>query len=155
LQVPDMSLKDKIKDDMKTAMRAKDSARLETIRMLLAAIQRREVDERITLDDSQTLAVIEKLVKQGQESVEQFTKGDRPDLADKEKRELAVYKAYLPEPMAAADVDKLIAAAIAETGAASIKDMGKVVAGLKPKLQGRADMAKVSAKVKEMLAAKG
>ena len=150
-----MSLKDKIKDDMKTAMRAKDSARLETIRMLLAAIQRREVDERISLDDTQTLVVIEKLVKQGLESVEQFTKGDRPDLADKEKRELAVYKAYLPEPMAADEVDKLIAAAIVETGAASIKDMGKVVAGLKPKLQGRADMAKVSAKVKEMLAAKG
>ena len=149
-----MSLKDNIKDDMKAAMRAKDSARLETIRMLLAAIQRREVDERISLDDTQTLVVIEKLVKQGLESVEQFTKGDRPELADKEQRELAIYKAYLPEPLATEEVDKLIAAAIAETGAASIKDMGKVVAGLKPKLQGRADMAKVSAKVKEMLAAK-
>ena len=147
-----MSLKDKIKEDMKTAMREKASARLETIRMLLAAIQRREVDERITLDDTQTLAVIEKLVKQGQESIEQFTQGGRADLADKEKRELALYKSYLPEPLSAAEVDKLIAVAIQESGAVSIKDMGKVVASLKPRLQGRADMGKVSAKVKEILA---
>ncbi len=148
-----MSLKDKIKEDMKTAMREKASARLETIRMLLAAIQRREVDERITLDDIQVLAVIEKLVKQGQESIDQFTQGGRADLADKEKRELALYKSYLPEPLSAAEVDKLIAAAIQESGAVSIKDMGKVVASLKPRLQGRADMGKVSAKVKEILAA--
>lgn len=147
-----MSLKDKIKEDMKTAMREKASARLETIRMLLAAIQRREVDERITLDDIQTLAVIEKLVKQGQESIDQFTQGGRADLADKEKRELALYKSYLPEPLSAAEVDKLIAVAIQESGAVSIKDMGKVVASLKPRLQGRADMGKVSAKVKEILA---
>ena len=148
-----MSLKDNIKEDMKTAMREKASARLETIRMLLAAIQRREVDERITLDDIQVLAVIEKLVKQGQESIDQFTQGGRADLADKEKRELALYKSYLPEPLSAAEVDKLIAAAIQESGAVSIKDMGKVVASLKPRLQGRADMGKVSAKVKEILAA--
>ena len=147
-----MSLKDKIKEDMKTAMREKAAARLETIRMLLAAIQRREVDERITLDDIQVLAVIEKLVKQGQESIDQFTQGGRVDLADKEKRELAIYKSYLPEPLSAAEVDKLIAAAIKESGAVSIKDMGKVVASLKPRLQGRADMGKVSAKVKEILA---
>ena len=147
-----MSLKDKIKEDMKTAMREKASARLETIRMLLAAIQLREVDERITLDDIQVLAVIEKLVKQGQESIDQFTQGGRADLADKEKRELALYKSYLPEPLSAAEVDKLIAAAIQESGAVSIKDMGKVVASLKPRLQGRADMGKVSAKVKEILA---
>ena len=147
-----MSLKDKIKEDMKTAMREKAAARLETIRMLLAAIQRREVDERITLDDIQVLAVIEKLVKQGQESIDQFTQGGRADLADKEKRELALYKSYLPEPLSAAEVDKLIAAAIKESGAVSIKDMGKVVASLKPRLQGRADMGKVSAKVKEILA---
>ncbi len=146
-----MSLKDKIKEDMKTAMREKASARLETIRMLLAAIQRREVDERITLDDIQVLAVIEKLVKQGQESIDQFTQGGRADLADKEKRELALYKSYLPEPLSAAEVDKLIAAAIQESGAVSIKDMGKVVASLKSRLQGRADMGKVSAKVKEIL----
>ena len=148
-----MSLKDKIKEDMKTAMRVKAAARLETIRMLLAAIQRREVDERITLDDIQVLAVIEKLVKQGQESIDQFTQGGRVDLADKEKRELALYKSYLPEPLSAVEVDKLIAAAIQESGAVSIKDMGKVVASLKPRLQGRADMGKVSAKVKEILAA--
>ena len=147
-----MSLKDKIKEDMKTAMREKAGARLETIRMLLAAIQRREVDERITLDDTQTLAVIEKLVKQAQESIDQFTQGGRADLADKEKRELDLYKSYLPEPLSAAEVDKLIAAAIQESGAVSIKDMGKVVASLKPRLQGRADMGKVSAKVKEILA---
>ncbi len=147
-----MSLKDKIKEDMKTAMREKAAARLETIRMLLAAIQRREVDERITLDDIQVLAVIEKLVKQGQESIDQFTQGGRADLADKEKRELALYKSYLPEPLSAAEVDKLIAVAIQESGAVSIKDMGKVVASLKPRLQGRADMGKVSAKVKEILA---
>ena len=147
-----MSLKDKIKEDMKTAMREKAAARLETIRMLLAAIQRREVDERITLDDIQVLAVIEKLVKQGQESIDQFTQGGRVDLADKEKRELALYKSYLPEPLSAAEVDKLIAIAIQESGAVSIKDMGKVVASLKPRLQGRADMGKVSAKVKEILA---
>ena len=148
-----MSLKDKIKEDMKTAMREKAGARLETIRMLLAAIQRREVDERITLDDTQVLAVIEKLVKQGQESIDQFTQCGRADLADKEKRELALYKSYLPEPLSAAEVDKFIAAAIQESGAVSIKDMGKVVASLKPRLQGRADMGKVSAKVKEILAA--
>ena len=148
-----MSLKDKIKEDMTTAMREKAAARLETIRMLLAAIQRREVDERITLDDTQILAVIEKLVKQGQESIDQFTQGGRVDLADKEKRELALYKSYLPEPLSVAEVDKLIAAAIQESGAVSIKDMGKVVASLKPRLQGRADMGKVSAKVKEILAA--
>ena len=150
-----VSLKDKIKDDMKAAMREKDSARLETIRMLLAAIQRREVDERITLDDVQTMAIIEKLMKQGQESTEQFIKGGRPELAEKEQREIALFKAYLPEPLSADEIGKLITAAISDTGAASIKDMGKVVASLKPKLQGRADMGKVSAQVKDLLAAKG
>lgn len=150
-----MSLKDRIKEDMKAAMRAKDSVRLESIRMLLAAIQRREVDERISLDDAQTLAVIEKLVKQGAEAAEQFTQGGRADLADKENATIALYRGYLPEPLSEAEIDKLVAAAIAESGAASIKDMGKVVGGLKPKLQGRADMAKVSAKVKAALAAKG
>lgn len=146
-----MSLKERITQDMKDAMRAKDQARLVSIRMLLAAIQRREVDERIVLDDAQVIAVIEKQIKQSREAVEQFVKGARPDLADKENRDIAIMQAYLPAAMSEAEIDALIAAAIAESAAASIKDMGKVVANLKPKLAGRADMAKVSAKVKERL----
>lgn len=147
-----MSLKARITQDMKDAMRQKDQVRLDSIRMLLAAIQRREVDERITLDDVQVMSVIEKQIKQSREAVEQFVKGGRADLADKENRDIALMQAYLPTPLSEAEIDALIAAAIAESGAASIKDMGKVVAGLKPKLAGRADMAKVSAKVKDRLA---
>lgn len=147
-----MSLKERITQDMKDAMRSKDQVRLDSIRMLLAAIQRREVDERITLDDAQVMTVIEKQIKQSREAVEQFVKGGRADLADKENRDIAIMQAYLPTPLSEAEIDALIAAAIAETGATSIKDMGKVVAGLKPKLAGRADMAKVSAKVKDRLA---
>ena len=147
-----MSLKDRITQDMKDAMRAKDQVRLVSIRMLLAAIQRREVDERIVLDDAQVMAVIEKQIKQSREAVEQFVKGARPDLADKENRDIAIMQAYLPAPLSEAEIDALIAAAVTEIGAASIKDMGKVVASLKPKLAGRADMAKVSAKVKDRLA---
>jgi len=148
-----MSLKQRINDDMKTAMRAKDQARLESIRMLMAAIQRREVDERITLDDIQVMAVIEKMIKQSRDAVDQFAKGGRQDLVDKENRDIAILTAYLPEPLSEAEIDKLIAAAIAEAGATSVKDMGKVVASLKPKLQGRADMGKVSGKIKQRLAA--
>ncbi len=140
---------------MKLAMRSKEQARLESIRMLLAAIQRREVDERITLDDVQVMAVVEKLIRQGRDSIEQFQKGGRQDLVDKENRDVAVWQAYLPEPLSEAEIDCLIAGAITDTGAAGMKDMGKVVASLKPSLQGRADMGKVSAKVKAMLAAKG
>lgn len=147
-----MSLKERITQDMKDAMRQKDQVRLDSIRMLLAAIQRREVDERITLDDAQVMTVIEKQIKQSREAVEQFVKGGRADLADKENRDIALMQVYLPTPLSEAEIDALIAAAIAESGAASIKDMGKVVAGLKPKLAGRADMAKVSAKVKDRLA---
>jgi uncharacterized protein YqeY len=147
-----MSLKARITQDMKDAMRSKDQVRLDSIRMLLAAIQRREVDERITLDDAQVMTVIEKQIKQSREAVEQFVKGGRADLADKENRDIALMQVYLPTPLSEAEIDALIAAAIAETGAVSIKDMGKVVAGLKPKLAGRADMAKVSAKVKDRLA---
>jgi uncharacterized protein YqeY len=148
-----MSLKQRINEDMKTAMRAKDQARLESIRMLMAAIQRREVDERITLDDIQIMAVIEKMIKQSRDAVDQFAKGGRQDLVDKENRDIAILKAYLPEPLSEAEIDKLIEAAIAEAGATSVKDMGKVVGSLKPKLQGRADMGKVSGKVKQRLAA--
>ena len=147
-----MSLKDRITQDMKDAMRQKDQARLVSIRMLLAAIQRREVDERIVLDDAQVMTVIEKQIKQSREAVEQFVKGGRADLADKENRDIAIMQAYLPTPLSEAEIDALIAAVLAETGATSIKDMGKVVAGLKPNLAGRADMAKVSAKVKDRLA---
>jgi uncharacterized protein YqeY len=150
-----MTLKERINHDMKEAMRAKDQERLIAIRMLMAAIQRREVDERITLDDTQVMAVIEKMIKQSRDAVDQFTSGGRADLADKENAQIAVWKAYLPEPLSDAEVDQLIAAAIAETGASSMKDMGKVVSQVKNKAQGRADMGKVSGKVKEKLAALG
>jgi hypothetical protein len=121
--------------------------------MLSAAIQRREVDERIQLDDTQVIAVIEKLVKQGRESIEQYVKGGRPELADKEAGEIAVFQAYLPQQLSEAEIDQLVAEAIAATGAGSIKDMGKVMGVLKPKLQGRADMGQVGSKVKARLGA--
>lgn len=134
-------------------MRARDEARLSAIRMLMAAIQRREVDERITLDDSQVLAVIEKLIRQSRDAVEQFNKGGRTDLAAKEERDIAIWSAYLPEKMSDAELDALIAAAVTDSGAAGPKDMGKVLGILKPKIQGRADMAAVSQKVKSRLGA--
>ncbi|MCR4332726.1 MAG: GatB/YqeY domain-containing protein [Sulfuricaulis sp.] len=148
-----MSLKEKIKADIKQAMRDKNESRLTTLRMLSAAIQRREVDERIQLDDAQVMAVIEKLVKQGRESIEQYTKGGRPELADKESGEIALFQTYLPQQLSDAEIDKLIAEAVATTGASSIKDMGKVMGVLKPKLQGRADMGQVGSKVKNKLGA--
>jgi uncharacterized protein YqeY len=150
-----MSLKDRISEDMKQAMRAKEATRLGAIRMLLAAIQRREVDERITLDDAQVLVVIEKQIRASRDAVEQFRKGGRDDLVKKEEADIAVWQAYLPAQASEEEIEKLIAETIAATGAGSIKDMGKVVGGLKPKLQGRADMGKVSARVKELLAARG
>lgn len=146
-----MSLRDQISQDMKSAMREKDEARLGAIRMLWAAIQRREVDERITLDDAQVLSVIEKQVRQSRDAVEQFLKGNRQDLADKENRDIAYMQVYLPAQASDAEIEKLVNEAVAATGAASIKDMGKVVGMLKPKLQGRADMGKVSARVKARL----
>ena len=146
-----MALKDRIKRDTVDAMRAKDAPRLSALRMLSAAIQRREVDERITLDDSQVMTAIEKLIKQSRESIEQYEKGARVDLADKERADVACWQAYLPQPLADAEIDALIADAIAATGASSIKDMGKVMGALKPKLQGRADMGQVGAKIKSRL----
>jgi hypothetical protein len=134
-------------------MRDKNESRLGTLRMLSAAIQRREVDERIQLDDTQVIAVIEKLVKQGRESIEQYVKGGRQELADKESGEIAVFQAYLPQQLSEAEIDKLVAEAVAATGASSIKDMGKVMGVLKPKLQGRADMGKVGGKIKAKLGA--
>ena len=146
-----MSLKDDIKEAMKQAMRDKASARLDSLRMLSAAIQRREVDERIQLDDVQTLAVLEKLIKQGKESVEQYEKGGRPELAAKEKADIAIYQSYLPKQLSSEEVDAIVNEAVAATGAASIKDMGKVMAAIKPKLAGRADMGQVSARIKSRL----
>jgi uncharacterized protein len=146
-----MALKDRITEDMKTAMRAGEKDRLATIRLALAAIKQREVDERITLDDPQVLAVLEKMIKQRRESVAQFESGGRQDLVDKENAEIAVLKGYLPEQMSEAQLDALIAAAIASTGATSMKDMGKVMAAVKPQAQGRADMGAVSARIKQKL----
>jgi hypothetical protein len=146
-----MSLKDKIQDDLKQTMRDRNQARVDTIRLLTAAIKQREVDERITLDDTQVLAVIDKLVKRSRESIEQFEKGARPDLVAKEQADIAVWQAYLPQQLTAAEIDRLIAEAVTATGAASIKDMGKVMGVLKPKLQGRADIGQVSARIKNRL----
>ena len=147
-----MSLKATITEDMKQAMRAKDAARLSTIRMLLAAVKQREVDERKELADADVLAVIDKMIKQRRDSIAQFEAGKRPDLAAAERAELDVLGAYLPKPYSDAEIDAMIAAAIAATGAAGAAGMGKVMADLKGKLAGRADMGVVSAKVKARLA---
>ncbi|MFV2035098.1 MAG: GatB/YqeY domain-containing protein [Halocynthiibacter sp.] len=148
-----MSLKDDISADMKLALKAREKARLGSIRLLLAAIQRKEVDERITLDDAQTLAVAEKLIKQSRDAESQFRNAGRTELADKELADIAVWDKYLPAQLDEAAVDVMVAAALEETGAASMKDMGKVMGILKPKLQGQADMGKVSAKIKAALSA--
>ena len=136
---------------MKVAMRAKDSARLGTIRLLLAAMKQKEVDERIELDDAQVLAILEKMIKQRRESIAQFEKASRQDLVDKEKAEIAVLSAYLPQRMSDAEIQKAIDSVISETGASGAKDMGKVMAALKPRLAGRADMGAVSGLVKTRL----
>ncbi len=146
-----MSLKDDISTDMKSALKAREKARLGSIRLLLAAIQRKEVDERITLNDVQTTVVTEKLIKQGRDALSQFQDAGRTELADKELADIAVWEKYLPEQLSSDEVDTLVAAALKETGAASIKDMGKVMAILKPELQGRADMGQVSGKIKAAL----
>jgi uncharacterized protein YqeY len=146
-----MTLKTRITEDMKTAMRAKDTARLSAIRLLLAAIKQREVDERRELSDSDVLAVIDKMVKQRRDSIAQFTAGNRMDLVATEQGELAVLQAYQPEQMSESEIDAAIAAAIAATGASGPAGMGKVMAELKGKLAGRADMSAVSARVKAQL----
>jgi len=146
-----MALRDRITEDMKSAMRAGDKERLGTIRLALAAIKQREVDERITLDDPQVLSVLEKMVKQRREAITQFASGGRADLVAKETAEIGVLQGYLPAQMSAAELDALISEAITATGAASIKDMGKVMAAVKPKAQGRADMGAVSARIKQKL----
>lgn len=147
------SLKQRIDADMKDAMRAKDKERLGTIRLILAAIKQREVDERITLDDSQVLAVLEKMVKQRRDSISQFEAAGRTDLAAKEKAELDLIQTYMPPQLSEAEIDAIIEQTIAATGATSAKDMGKVMGPLKAQLQGRADMGAVSARLKARLSA--
>jgi uncharacterized protein YqeY len=144
-------LKDKILNDMKDAMRSKDKQRLETIRLVRAAIQRREVDDRAELDEAGVVSVIEKMVKQGKDSIEQFAKGKRQDLVDKEEAMLVVIEEYLPKQLSEAEVDALIDDAFAATGAKTIKEMGKVMGWIKPKGQGKVDMSLVSAKIKQRL----
>lgn len=146
-----MSLKEQITEDMKAAMRAKDSGRLATIRLLTAAIKQKEVDERIDVSDEQVLAIIEKMIKQRKDSISQFEAGGRQDLADIEKAELAILSTYMPAAMSEAEVQAEVAAAVAAVGAAGPQDMGKVMGVLKPKLAGRADMTAVSAMVKAAL----
>ena len=146
-----MTLKERITDDMKAAMRAKETARLSAIRLLLSAMKQREVDERIELTDADVMGIVEKMIKQRRESIVQYEKGARADLADAEKFEVGVLSSYLPQQMAETEVAAAIDAAIAETGAKAMPDMGKVMAVLKPKLAGRAAMGRVSALVKSML----
>jgi len=146
-----MALKDRITEDMKGAMRAGDKQRLGAIRLALAAIKQREVDERITLDDAQVIHVLEKMIKQRREAIAHFESGGRADLVAKESAEITVLQQYLPAQLSEAEIDALIAEAIAATGAASVKDMGKVMAAVKTKAQGRADMGALSARIKHRL----
>ena len=148
-----MSLKDRIGEDMKTAMRARDAARLSAIRMLVAAVRQKEIDERIELDDAQTVAVVERLSKQRRDSIAQYEQAGRHELAAREKFELDVLAGYLPQQAGAEEVAAEIDAAMAATGAASAQDIGKVMGVLKQRLAGRADLSKVSAQVRERLSA--
>ncbi len=145
-------LKERITADMKAAMKSGDKARLGVIRLILAALKQVEVDERIELDDQRVTAILDKMVKQRRDSVEQYEKAGRTELADQEKFEIGVIQEYLPEPLGEAEIEALIDEAIAATGASSMKEMGKVMGMLKPKLQGRADMGAVSARIKQKLA---
>jgi uncharacterized protein len=146
-----MSLKEQITDDMKAAMRSGEKPRLGLIRMITSAIKQREVDERITLDDTQVLSVLEKMIKQRKESVVQFRAGNRQDLVEKEAAEITLLQGYLPSQLSDTEIDALIGDAISAAGAASIKDMGKVMAIIKGKAQGRADLGQVGAKIKARL----
>jgi len=146
-----MPLRDRINEDMKNAMRARETERLGALRLLLAAVKQREVDERITLDDAGVVSVIEKMMKQRRDSISQYEKAQRQDLADKEKYEVSVLEAYLPQGLAPAEIEAIVADAVAASGAKSAADMGKVMALVKPKVAGRADMGKVSALVKSKL----
>ena len=148
-----MSLKERIQQDLKSAMRQQDKARVGVIRLLNAAIKQREVDERITLDDAAIIAVVDKMVKQRRDSLQQYEAAGRGDLADQERFEIELLQAYLPAPLSDDELDSLVREAIAETGATGMKDMGRVMGVVKPKAQGRADMGAVSARVKAMLSA--
>jgi uncharacterized protein YqeY len=147
-----MTLRERLQDDIKAAMKAREQPRLDALRLLSAAVKQREVDERITLDDAQLVAIVEKEIKKRRESVAQYEKAQRQDLADKEKFEISVIEAYLPRQLSQAEVDAVIAEAIAATGAKSAADMGKVMGIVKPKLAGKADMGRVSGLVKAKLA---
>ncbi|MDX1455046.1 MAG: GatB/YqeY domain-containing protein [Gammaproteobacteria bacterium] len=146
-----MSLKETILNDVKTAMKAGEKDKLGVLRMLTAAIKQREVDERIELDDTQVLAIVEKSIKQRKESIKQYVDGGRQELADKEQAEIDILQPYLPEQLSAEELGKLVDEAIAASGASEMKDMGKVMGQLKPKIQGKADMGDVSAMVKAKL----
>lgn len=146
-----MTLKAKIQDDMKNALRAGEKARLNAIRLIIAAIRQREIDEQIELDDTQTLQVLEKMLKQRRDSIAQYQTANRNDLVEKEQAEVAVIQQYMPAQLSDAEIDQCIAQAIAATGAVSPQDMGKVMAHLKPVLQGKADMGIVGGKVKAKL----
>ncbi len=148
-----MSLKVRISDDMKSAMKAKDIERLAAIRLLMAAIKQKEVDERIELDDAAIVVVIDKMLKQRRDSISQYEAAQRQDLADKEKAEMTVLMAYMPQQLSEAEIDELVAKAVVDSGAASMQDMGKVMGLLRPQLAGRADMALVSARIKAKLTA--
>ena len=147
-----MALRDKLNDDIKVSMKAREAEKLAALRLLSAAVKQREVDERITLDDAGVVAVIEKMLKQRKDSIEQFEKAQRQDLADKEKYEVSVLQAYMPQALSETEIADTVAASITESGALGPADMGKVMALLKPKLAGRADMSKVSGLVKAKLA---
>ena len=146
-----MSLQARILADMKEAMRAKDQTRLEAVRLLRAAIQRREVDEQIELNDEAVLATVQKMIKQGRDAIEQFERGNRSDLVDSETQALKVLEVYLPKQLDESEIQQLLEQAMSETGATSQRDMGKVMGWLKPRIQGRADMGSVSSAVKQRL----
>ena len=146
-----MPLREQLNEDIKTAMKAREADRLATLRLMLSSVKQREVDERITLDDAGVIAVVEKMIKQRRESIAQFERAARADLADKEKAEIAVLEAYLPKQLSQAEIEAVIADAIASTGAKSPADIGKVMGVVKPKVAGKADMSKISALVKSKL----
>jgi len=147
-----MPLRDQLNEDIKSAMKSREAERLAALRLMLAAVKQREVDERITLDDAGVVSVVEKMIKQRKDSIAQYEKAARQDLADKEKFEITVIEAYLPQQLSQAEIDAIVAEAIASTGAKGAADMGKVMGVVKPKLAGRADMGKVSGLVKAKLA---
>jgi len=148
-----MNLRERLNDEIKTAMKAREQERLAALRLMLAAVKQREVDERVTLDDAGVVSVVEKMIKQRRDSIAQFEKAARQDLVDKERFEIGVIEAYLPQQLAPAEVEAIVAEAIAASGAKSAADMGKVMGLVKPRLAGRADMGKVSAMVKGKLGA--